>query len=194
MQYPLELRFKLLTFGQRITAVDASGNTIFFIKQKMFKLKEQVQVFADTEQKKPLFQIAADRVLDFSASYHFTDAEGNDWGSVRRRGMRSLWSAHYEILEDGKVAMAISEESPMKKIIESLLGDIPIIGMLAVYFLNPSYRVVGADNRPLLRLIKRPAIFEGLYTVEKLGELPPDEELRSLLAMIMLVLLERKRG
>ncbi|WP_164103546.1 LURP-one-related/scramblase family protein [Candidatus Laterigemmans baculatus] len=194
MQYPLELRFKLLTFGQRITATDKAGNTIFFIKQKMFKLKEQVQVFADTEQKRLLFQIAADRVLDFSASYHFTDAEGNDWGSVRRRGMRSLWSAHYEILEDGKVVMAITEESPIKKIIESLLGEIPILGLLAVYLLNPSYRVVGVDNQPLLRLVKRPAIFEGVYQVEKLGELPPDEELRSLLAMIMLVLLERKRG
>lgn len=194
MQYPLELRFKLLTFGQRITAADASGNTIFFIKQKMFKIKEQVQVFADSGQKKLLFQIVADRVLDFSASYHFTDAEGNDWGAVRRRGMRSLWSAHYEILEDGKVVMAISEESPMKKLLEGLLGGIFIIGPIATYLLNPSYRVVGVDNRPLLRLIKRPAIFEGLYKVEKLADLPPDEELRSLLAMMMLVLLERKRG
>ena len=194
MQYPIEMRFRLLTFGQRITAVDAAGNTLLFIKQKMFKLKERVQVYSDPSQQNLLFEIAADRMLDFSASYHFTGADGSDWGSVRRRGVRSLWSAHYDVLQGDQIEMVIQEESPMKKIIESLLGEIPIVGMLAVYLLNPSYLVSGHSGAPLLRLVKRPAIFEGRYTVEKLAEMSPDDELRALLALIMLVLLERRRG
>ena len=115
MKYPIELNFKLLTFGQRITATDADGNVIMFIKQKMLKLKEQVEVYNDADQTQLLFTMKADRVIDFSANYHFADAQGNDWGAVRRKGMRSLWSAHYEIMQDGEIDMTMSEESAFKK-------------------------------------------------------------------------------
>ncbi len=194
MQYPIDMRFKLLTFGQRITASDASGTLLMFVKQKMFKLKEKVDIYSDANQTSMIFQIAADRMIDFSANYHFTDSQGNDWGAVRRKGMRSLWSAHYEIMQDGRVDMTISEESPMKKVLESLLGEIPIVGLIAAYLLNPSYLVKRPDGTTLLRLTKKPAVFEGRFVLEKLNDMPEDDELRSLLGLIMLVLLERGRG
>lgn len=194
MQYPLDLSFKLLTFGQRIIARDAGGGVVMFIKQKMFKLKEKIEVYGDENQNQLIFRIEADRVLDFSANYSFTDASGQSWGSVRRKGMRSLWSAHYEVMQDGQVDMVIREESAMKKLLEAILGQIPIIGPIFIYFINPSYMVSRPDGTPLLRLIKRPAIFEGKFTLEKVGEVPEDDELRSLLGLITLVLLERRRG
>lgn len=194
MQYPLQLSFKLLTFGQRIVATDASGHVIMFIKQKMFKLKESVEIYSDTSQSQLIFRIQADRVIDFSANYSFTDAQGNEWGSVRRQGMRSLWAAHYQVIQDGQVDMEIREESPMKKVLESLLGEVPLLGFLAVYLLNPSYIVGRPDGTPLLKLTKKPAVFEGKFTLEKLHEMPEDDELRSLMALIMIVLLERRRG
>ncbi len=194
MQYPIELRFRLWTIGQQITAIDAQGNTLMFIKQKMFRFKEKVEVFSDSSQQKLLFRIDADRVIDFSANYHFTDAAGNDWGAVRRQGMRSLWSAHYDVMQEGQVDMTIEEESPIKKVVESLLAEIPVVGLIAIYLLNPSYIVRRPDGSNVLRLIKRPAVFEGRYTLEKLTELPEDDEFRSLMSLIMLVLLERRRG
>ncbi|MEM6471350.1 MAG: hypothetical protein AAF802_17445 [Planctomycetota bacterium] len=194
MQYPLTLTFKLLTFGQRIVATDAGGDTVMFIKQKMFKLKEKVEVFGDSSQSNLIFRIEADRMIDFSANYSFTDAQGNQWGAVRRKGMRSLWAAHYQVMQDGEVDMEIREESPMKKLLEGILSEIPVVGLFAVYLLNPSYVVSRPDGTPLLRLTKRPAVFEGKFTLEKLNEMPEDDELRSLLALLMLVLLERRRG
>lgn len=194
MQYPIDLRFKLLTLGQRISATDASGKTLMFVKQKMFKLKEKVEVYSDSTQSRLLFRIEADRVLDFSANYSFTDASGNSWGSVRRKGMKSLWSAHYEIIHDDQVEMTIQEESPMQKLLEGLLGGIPIIGWIAIYLINPSYIIRRPDGEALLRLTKKPAILEGKFELEKLNELPEDDELRALLAVIMVGLLERARG
>jgi uncharacterized protein YxjI len=194
LSYPIELHFRLLTLGQRISAVDARGNTLMFIKQKMFKLREKVEIFSNDSLAQLMFQIEADRMLDFSANYHFTDAAGNDWGSVRRKGMRSLWSAHYDVIQDGQIDMTIREENPTKKVIESILGEIPIIGLIAIYLLNPSYLVCRPDGKPLLRLTKQAAIFEGRFTLEKLSDMPEDDELRSLIALIMVVLLERRRG
>lgn len=194
MQYPIDLRFKLMTLGQRITATDASGQPLLFIKQKMFKLKEKVQIYSDAELTREIFQISADRIIDLSANYHFTDPQGTNWGAVRRKGMRSFWSAYYEVMQDGAVDMTISEESPMKKLLESLLEGIPVVGFIAVMLLNPSYIVCRSDGTPLLRLTKKPAVFEGKFVLEKLSDLPEDDELRSLLALVMMVLLERKRG
>ncbi|MGV3483716.1 MAG: hypothetical protein ACO1RT_04800 [Planctomycetaceae bacterium] len=194
MQYPIELRFKLMSFAQRITARDAAGQELLHIKQKMFKFKEQVEIYRDSTQKQLLFRIAADRMLDFSANYSFTDAQGNSWGGVRRQGMKSLWAAHYDVIQDGAVDMKIQEESPFKKVLESLLGEIPLVGFIAVYLLNPSYLVTSPTGEPLLRLTKKPAVFEGKFVLEKLREIPEDDELRSLLALVMVVLLERDRG
>lgn len=194
MQYPVQLRFKLLTLGQRITARDASGGTLMFIKQKMFKLREKVEIYDNESQANLLFCIEADRMIDFSANYSFTDRQGNDWGSVRRRGMRSLWSAHYEVMQDGAVDMTIDEENPFKKFLESVLGEIPLVGIVATYLLNPTYIIRRPDGQVVLRLIKQPAFWEGKYTVVKEAEIPEDDELRSLMSLLMIVLLERKRG
>lgn len=194
LKYPMELRFKLVTLGQRVSATDAAGEVIMFIKQKMFRLKEKVEVYDEPKNGNLIFTIEADRVIDFSANYSFTDAAGNGWGAIRRKGMKSLWKAHYEIMQDDRIDMVVSEESPFKKIVEGLLGEIPIVGMVATLLLNPSYLVTRPDGTELLRLKKVPAFFEGKFELHKLTDMPEDDELRSLLGLIMLVLLERGRG
>lgn len=194
MQYPLDMRFKMLTLAQQIFVRDASGNPILFIKQKMFRLKEKIEVMSDPTSGRKLFEINADRVLDFSANYSFTAADGTPWGSVRRRGMRSLWSAHYEVIEDGVVDMEIVEENPWKKVIESILGEIPIVGFVFLYILNPSYVIKMADGRIAFRATKKPSVFERYFVIEKLLDVDSDDELRALLSLIMMVLLEKNRG
>jgi uncharacterized protein YxjI len=194
MQYPLDLRFTIFSFAQKITVSDASGNSILFVRQKMFRFKEKIEVFSDSSQRHKLFEINADRILDFSANYSFTGADGSDWGSVRRHGMRSLWSAHYEVIEDKRVDMHIREEAPWKKFLESLLSEIPIVGFVFIYFLNPTYLITLADGKPALRATKKPSILERYFVIEKLAELDEDDELRALLSMIMMVLLEKSRG
>ena len=194
MQYPLDLRFKLFALSQQITLRDAGGNSILYVKQKMFRLKEKVEVFSDASLQKKLFEINADRIIDFSANYRFTAADGTDWGSVRRKGMRSLWSAHYEVIENDQVDMHIREENPWIRVIESVLGEIPLIGFVFLYMLNPTYLITLADGSPALRAIKKPSIFERYFVIEKVAELDQDDELRALLSLIMMVLLEKSRG
>ncbi len=63
MNYPLNISFKILALARQLALTDVAGNLIFYVKQKAFKLKENVTVFADREQTRQLYTIKADKVL-----------------------------------------------------------------------------------------------------------------------------------
>jgi uncharacterized protein YxjI len=195
MNYPLSLSFKLLALASQIYIRDANGNLIGYVKQKLLKLKEDINVFADERQTRHLFNIKADRVLDFSAKYNFTDSRGQFIGSIKRQGMRSIWRARYEIADaGGSQSMQISEENSWIKVGNALIGELPVVGIFTGYFFNPSYIVSRSDGTIVARLKKQPAFFEGRFLLEKLAELSPDEENTVLLSVLTMTLLERARG
>lgn len=192
-RYPLHLSFKKIALSPQVTVTDAAGNVVFYVKQKAFKLKEAVTVFADREQSRALFTIKADRVLDFGARYEMADTSGRPVGHVQRQGMRSIWRAHYEIATPGG-ALTLREENPWIKVLDGLVGDIPVVGMFSGYFLHPSYLVTRADGTAVLRLRKEAAFLEGKYSIDRLAPLAADEETSALLGVLMMTLLERSRG
>ncbi|HWS54870.1 MAG TPA: hypothetical protein VN228_12115 [Pyrinomonadaceae bacterium] len=194
MNYPLELTFKKLAIARQLSVKDAGGQLIFYVKRKAFKLKEAVTVFADAAQATPLYTIAADRVIDFSAQYHFTDTQGRAIGSVKRQGMKSLWKARYEVQAAGGRPMMIQEANPWTKVLDSVVGEIPVVGMFTGYLLHPAYIVSGQGGEPLLRLEKLPAFFEGRFKIEQQAALSDVEELAALLSLLMVVMLEKGRG
>lgn len=195
MNFPLELRFKLLAIASQISVRDATGSLICYVKQRAFKLKEAVTVYADEAQTRPLYTIGADRILDISAEYHVADKSGQRLGTIKRHGMRSLWRAHYDVLRGGQPVFSIEEENPWVKLVDGLLGEIPLVGILTGYFLHPAYRLTAtATATAALRVVKQPALFEGVYRIERLAPLDEGDELLAVLAVLMMVLLERQRG
>ena len=194
MNYPLQLSFQILSVARKLSVIDAAGNLSFFVKQKMFKLKESVTVFADVDQKLPLYELKADRVIDFSASYHLQDARGTHIGTVKRKGMKSIWKARYDIVNGSGSALTIQETNPWAKVCDSLLGEVPILGMFSGYLFHPEYLVAREDGTAVMRLKKEPAFFQGKFSIEKLATVSEEEETRILLSLIMMVLLERQRG
>lgn len=194
LQYPLTLSFKILALGSQFSMRDARGNMLAYVKQKMFKLKEDVTVFSDESQSQSLYTIQADRILDFSARYSFATPDGASIGAVKREGMQSLWSAHYSILDGENVTMTLREENAWIKVLDGIFSEIPFVGLLAGYVFHPAYQVLGPSGSVLLRMVKQPALFEGKFVVEKLVLLSEADEQRALLSLMMLVLLERSRG
>lgn len=195
MKYPLELSFKLLAIASQIYIRDADGNLIGYVKQKLFKLKEDINVFADEGQTRHLYNIKADRVLDFSAKYNFTDAGGNSIGSIKRQGMRSIWRANYEIFDAGSNAvLKVNEENGWVKVIDSLIGELPVVGMFAGYFFNPSYIISRIDGTQIARLQKQPAFFEGKFQLSSLIHMSEADEIQVFLSALATALLERSRG
>lgn len=196
MNYPLQITFKIMAIAQQLSLVDATGQLIFYVKQKAFKLKEAVTVFADEAQQRPWFMINADRVIDFRANYTFTDTTGKPFGSMRRLGKKSLWKAHYEIFDgyNPHPVAIIKEENPWAKVFDGLFGEIPLLGIFTGYFFHPAYLIQRPDGMPYLRLKKQSSFIGRSFTIDKLAHLDQTEELRILLAVMMTVLLERARG
>ncbi len=195
MNYPIKLSFKLLAIASQIYVRDANGQLIGYVKQKLLKLKEDINVFADEQQTQHLYKIKADRIIDFSAKYNFTDAQGRGLGSIRRKGMRSIFKAHYLIFDANEnQTMEIHEENGWIKVVDSLLGELPIVGMFTGYFFNPSYIVSRMDGTQVARLKKQPAFMEGIFELQPLSQIPAEQEAEVLLAVLTMTLLERNRG
>jgi uncharacterized protein YxjI len=195
--FPLSLKFNIATLASDFVAKDASDFTIGYVKQKLFKLVEDVAVYADETQATLLYRIKADRWLDFSAVYNFTDADGNLLGKIARKGWASLWKAHYEIFDDGADSSpeyTVTEENAWIKVLDGLLTEIPIVGLFTGYFLNPAYQVVDHTGQKVARIKKEPSLLGRKFVIEKLGSLEGRNQERILLGLMMLVLLERRRG
>ncbi|MCD9188016.1 MAG: hypothetical protein LUM44_16465 [Pyrinomonadaceae bacterium] len=195
MNYPLNFSFKLLALASQIYIRDANGNLLGYVKQKLLKLKEDINVFADEQQTQHLYNIKADRVIDFSANYNFTDSQGNRLGAIKRQGMRSLWKANYQITDpSGNLAFNVNEENGWVKVIDAFAGEVPVLGMFTGYLFNPAYIISRPDGSPVARLAKQPAFFEGKFQLEKQSDLANDEETRLILGVLTMTLLERARG
>lgn len=195
MNFPIELSFKILALASQIYIRDANGNLFGYVKQKMFKLKEDINIFTDENQSDQRFNIKADRVIDFSARYNFTDNRGQPIGSIKRQGMRSIWKANYDLFDaGGNQIFKINEESGWVKVADSLIGEIPLVGMFTGYLFNPSYVITRSNGASVARVQKQPAFFEGKFQISKIGELNAEEENQILMGGLMMILLERKRG
>jgi hypothetical protein len=197
MNYPITFRFKLIALAPQIYVTDATGRTICYVKQKLFRFREKVEVFTDDTMQQLVATIEADRIIDWSARYTFKAPNGQVLGAIGRRGMKSLWKAHYDVFAPGAQSptFAIQEENPWTKMLDGLLGEIPILGMFSGYMLHPSYiatRVEGSS--PTLRLTKQPALFEGRFGLTQQGQAVEGEQLALLLSFLMMNLLERARG
>lgn len=196
VSYPLCFRFKLLAIASQFFFEDSNGSTLLYVRQKLLKLRENIEIFADAKRKHRVATIRANKMIDWSARYEFADETGRVFGAVGRKGFRSLWKAHYEtfVASQAVPAFAIREENPWAKVCDSFLGEIPLLGLLSGYLFHPRYAATRADGTVVMRMTKQAAFFEGKFATEKLAELSPEEEQALLFSFFMLTLLERRRG
>lgn len=196
LNYPLDFKFKITTLSSDFNITDNSGNYVAYVSQKMFKLKEDVVIYNDESKSKELFRIKADRWLDFNASYSMNDLiTGKNYGRLARKGMRSFWKSHYEILdENDKLQFIITEDNAWIKIMDGMVGEIPIIGMLSGYFLNPSYTIKDLHDKEYFILRKMPSLVGRRFQLDRVNDIDDQDESLVILSFLMMVLLERSRG
>lgn len=195
LKFPLQFKFRISTLTNDFVATDATGHTVAYVKQKLFKFKEDINVYNDTTQEKINYKIKADRWLDFSAAYSFYDENGKEFGKVVRKGWRSLWKAEYIIIDQfDKEQYKIKEENGWVKVIDSFISEIPIVGFFTGYIANPTYLLTDTQGQSIIRLKKDPSFFGRHFTLDKVGPMDNDDDDRIMLGIMMMILLERRRG
>ncbi len=195
LQFPIKFRFKISTLANDFIANDANGNVIAYVRQKMFKLKEDISVYSDESKSKVMYKIKADKWLDFSAAYSFYDEHSNTFGKIVRKGWRSIWKTEYEFIDQfEKVQYSVREENAWVKVMDSLFGQIPLLCMFTGYFFNPSYVVTNRKEEIIVRLKKLPSFFGREFEIDKLKTIDNDDDDRIMLGLMMMILLERRKG
>jgi uncharacterized protein YxjI len=193
--YPVKMTFKILALAPQIYITDANGQDLLYVRQQLFRLKEKIDVYRDSKQSEQLFQIQADRIIDWSAKYHIRDTSGNEICYIQRHGTKSLWRAHYEIYINNESRFVVREESALTKFFDGLVGEIPVVGFFTGYLFNPKYNVMDHQGRMVMQIVKRPSLLERNFWCElRDPNVDQLDQLRILLSILMVALLERQRG
>ena len=195
LQFPLHFRFQIMSLANDFVASDAAGVTIAYVRQKMFKFIDEIVVYNNESEGRVDYRIKANKWIDFSAAYNFTNGEGRDIGKVARKGWSSIWKANYEIYsETQELNYIIREENGWIKVGDALFGEIPILGVFTGYLFNPSYIVKTPGGQEVMRLKKESSFTGRKFNIYQLMPLNDRENEKIILGLMMMILLERKRG
>ncbi len=192
--YPLTYNFKRIAITNKVTVTNATGQVVLYAHQKLLNIKERILLFSDVEQTKPVGELRADRIIDFSPIQTFTDTAGVVVSKVARRGAKSIWRANYEIMDANEhVYFKVKEEKAWVKVMDALLGEIPVIGLFTGYFFNPTYLLLDETEAVVGKIVKRPSFLESNYIFELTDPNIAKAELLPV-AVMTVVTRERVRG
>jgi uncharacterized protein YxjI len=121
------IRRKILTiFGAKFHVYNNIGELILFSKQKAFKLKEDIRVFAGESMSTERLVIKARQIVDFSAAYDIVDqAENRKIGTLRRKGWKSIVRDSWEFLsEDDQPIAMLTEDSMLLSLLRRFLCNL----------------------------------------------------------------------
>jgi hypothetical protein len=108
------LKRQVFALAGKFRFFDPSGKLVLFSEQKMFKLREDIRVYADESKTQEALTIKARQIIDFSAAYDVVDsATGQKVGALRRKGLASILRDEWEILDAGDLVIGKMFEDSM---------------------------------------------------------------------------------
>ena len=142
--------------GASFRLFDDRDQLVFFVKQKAFKLKEEITVFADEAQSQARLHIRARNIMDISATYDVSETDGTVVGALRRQGMKSIFRDTWLVLDTAGAEIAKIEE-------DSLLAA--LFRRFVTALLPQTFRVTDSAGRPVGEIKQRFTFFRLTYDV-----------------------------
>ena len=105
---------------------DPNGNQVMFSQQMMFKLREDIRVYADENKTQEVLNIKARQIIDFSAAYDVVDSAMNQKvGTLRRKGWSSILRDEWRVLDanDNQIGVLFEDSMGMALLRRFLLGS-----------------------------------------------------------------------
>lgn len=113
-----------LTFGRQYRIFAPDGSMVGYAAQKMFKLKEDLRVWADQSKKEEVLVMRATKVFDFNANFEVIDpTTGQHLGFLRRKGWSSLVRDAWQVTDpSGNLIATLAEDSLGMALLRRLLA------------------------------------------------------------------------
>ncbi len=120
-------RRKFWALAGKCSVYDQQNNLVCFVKQKMFKLKEDITVYSDEEMQEPVLKIQARQIIDFAAAYDIFDvASGEKLGALKRKGFKSIIKDEWMLMDLNDVEIGtMGEESGIGALLSRFINLIP---------------------------------------------------------------------
>jgi len=192
--YPLNFTFKIATISNDFSANDASGKTLFYVREKMFKFRDHIKVYTNSSKNQLLYDIVSNKIIDFQQTFTITNNQQQILGKVRKKTLSSFIKATYQLQDaQGNHLYTIKERSAMVRFMDGIFGEIPVIGVLSGYVFNPKYVVTDLNGNELMEMVKKPSFFGRKFEVHKLTNKSFNEE-QIVLSLALMILQQRDRG
>jgi len=122
------LKRQVFALAGKFRFYDPNGRLVLFSEQKMFKLREDIRVYADESKTQEVLMIKARQIMDFSAAYDVVDSStGQKIGALRRKGLASMLRDEWDVLDvaDNVVGKLFEDSMGLALMRRFLSGLIP---------------------------------------------------------------------
>ena len=122
------IKQKVLAIGRKYYIYDSQGKLIGFVKQKIFKLKEDIRIFSDETMLHELLKIKQKNILDWSGTFKVKDPIGARLGFVGRKSWKSILRDTWKVWDRDKRELAtLKERGGTLSILRRFIGILRII-------------------------------------------------------------------
>jgi uncharacterized protein YxjI len=106
-------RQKIWTLSPKFYFCDEHGNTLAFLRKKVFTLKDEIRIFTDETQSMELLHIKARKIIDWGTAFDVTDSINHQKvGVIKRQGWKSILRKEWIIMDANEQQIgAVKEDS-----------------------------------------------------------------------------------
>ena len=163
---------------------DSPGSPFCFVRQKMFKFKEDIRFYTDDSRSTELMRIKARQRFDPRARYDVTDGDGKKIGEIQKVFGASLFRSTYQMYDaTGNEVASATEQNFAVALVRRLVAFIPFIESFSDWLPIPYHfvfkrngTVLGSHRRQLWK-------FMDVYTIDMVGDPDRTVDRRLILAI-----------
>ena len=131
---PMGLNHPILTvkrpfwslLGRKFHVYSPDGQVVAFVKHPLLRLKQEFTIYTDESQTVPLLHVKGRQLIALNMNFDVFDAAtGQMVGSIRRRGLKSIFRDTFELMGPGDQIVGVCEEEGaafLRRLFPILLG------------------------------------------------------------------------
>lgn len=97
--------------GRRFHVYAPDGSLVAFVKHPVFKLKGEFTIFADESERQPLMVVRSRSVISLNMAHDIFEANSQQRiGSIRSRGLKSLFRDVWDVLDPNDQPVGLVQE------------------------------------------------------------------------------------